>query len=519
MRELFYKIINIISVIIFIWIMFMMVIGDNVEYFCKVSLKVGNIKLLIIGLLMIVVTVLWYSKIKFKITKIDSYKFIKVFSCIFFILQIVIYYNIFFETGWDSGNCIVPTVKMMLENGDISQVSAYYQWYPNNLLMVNIFYIILRVGKILQIKGTYQLMPIVAINCAISTLSCWLTYLIVKKYLPQRYAVVSYFCTIFLVGLSGWNVICYSDSLALFFPIVILYVCLVSKISDIKKNSLVIILGYIGYCIKPQTVIVTIAIVIVNLIRLITENDKNIKSNLLKAWGISFISVLILSSLLNTIYLKEGFLQNKDMKIGMSHFFMMGTNVERTGVYSDEDVAVSLGCQTAEERRRVNYDVAFKRIKELGIGGYLKFLSKKMLVNYNDATFAWGREGEFYKTVYEPPYKKVSTFLRDMYYNDGKYYEDVSIIRQLIWVMILFAICIGNIKFLFCMEKDEKMSALNIMQLSLIGITVFELLFEARARYLYIYVPFYIIVAMFNFDSTKNIVFGKVKDVFYLSKK
>lgn len=69
------------------------------------------------------------------------------------------------------------------------------------------------------------------------------------------------------------------------------------------------------------------------------------------------------------------------------------------------------------------------------------------------------------------------------------------------------------------MEKDEKMSALNIMQLSLIGITVFELLFEARARYLYIYVPFYIIVAMFNFDSTKKVIFKKVKDILNLSKK
>lgn len=89
----------------------------------------------------------------------------------------------------------------------------------------------------------------------------------------------------------------------------------------------------------------------------------------------------------------------------------------------------------------------------------------------------------------------------------------------MIWVIILGVICIGNIKSLFCMEKDEKMSALNIMQLSLIGITVFELLFEARARYLYIYVPFYIIVAMFNFDSTKKVIFKKVKDILNLSKK
>lgn len=519
MQKLFYKFINIISVIFFTWIMCMLIIGDKVDYFCKVTLKVSNVKLLLIGLLLIAVTMFVYSAVKNKITEIDSYKYIKIFSCIFCLLQIFICYNIFFETGWDPGNEIIPTVRIMLEKGDISQISGYYQYYPNNLLMVNIFYLILKIGKILKISGTYQLMPIIVVNCIISTLSCWLTYLIVKKYLPQRYAVISYFCAIFLVGLSGWNTICYSDSLALFFPIIILYICCVSNIKDIKKKILIIVLGYIGYCIKPQAVIITIAIVIADLIRLIIDKDKNKKINLIKAWGISIVSVLILSSVLNTIYAKEGFVSDKDRKMGMSHFFMMGTNVERTGVYSEEDVFVSAGCQTAEERRKVNYDTAFKRIKDLGVVGYLKFLSKKMLVNYNDATFAWGMEGEFYKTIYETPNKKVAIFLRDMYYNDGKYYEDVSLIRQLIWITILCVICIGNIKFLFRSAEDDKSYILNIMQMCLIGITMFELLFEARARYLYIYVPVYIIVAMFNFDSTKNVIFGKMRDVLDLSKK
>ena len=34
-----------------------------------------------------------------------------------------------------------------------------------------------------------------------------------------------------------------------------------------------------------------------------------------------------------------------------------------------------------------------------------------------------------------------------------------------------------------------------IVMLSIIGLTIFELIFEARARYLYTYVPLYIILA------------------------
>ena len=42
-------------------------------------------------------------------------------------------------------------------------------------------------------------------------------------------------------------------------------------------------------------------------------------------------------------------------------------------------------------------------------------------------------------------------------------------------------------------SKEEEMQTL---MLSIVGITLFELIFEARARYLFIYVLFYIILAV-----------------------
>ena len=51
----------------------------------------------------------------------------------------------------------------------------------------------------------------------------------------------------------------------------------------------------------------------------------------------------------------------------------------------------------------------------------------------------------------------------------------------------------------------------NVLMLGIIGLSLFELLFEARARYLYIYVPLYIILAIYGISfinqkiSTKKI--------------
>ena len=42
----------------------------------------------------------------------------------------------------------------------------------------------------------------------------------------------------------------------------------------------------------------------------------------------------------------------------------------------------------------------------------------------------------------------------------------------------------------------SKKEEVHTIMLSIVGITVFELIFEARARYLFIYVPFYIILAV-----------------------
>ena len=56
-----------------------------------------------------------------------------------------------------------------------------------------------------------------------------------------------------------------------------------------------------------------------------------------------------------------------------------------------------------------------------------------------------------------------------------------------IWLAVLF-LGTGGI---FYKNKKE----LTIVMLAIIGLTIFELIFEARARYLYTYVPLYIILA------------------------
>ena len=47
--------------------------------------------------------------------------------------------------------------------------------------------------------------------------------------------------------------------------------------------------------------------------------------------------------------------------------------------------------------------------------------------------------------------------------------------------------------------------------LTIIGLSLFELLFEARARYLYIYAPFYILLAVYGVREIRSGVLRLLK--------
>ena len=134
----------------------------------------------------------------------------------------------------------------------------------------------------------------------------------------------------------------------------------------------------------------------------------------------------------------------------------------------------------------------------------MKILSKKMLTNYNDGTFAWSVEGEFYNDMREDVDTVFAPKLKNLYYDYGTDYQVFALTVQLAWITIIVFIFIRT---LFAVrEKDNEDYLYKIMILSLVGLTIFELLFEARARYLYTYVPIYIIVAMYGMRDVGGII-------------
>ena len=90
----------------------------------------------------------------------------------------------------------------------------------------------------------------------------------------------------------------------------------------------------------------------------------------------------------------------------------------------------------------------------------------------------------------------MSPFLKSIYYYDGDRYTYFCSYSQMVWILLLSGCFLA---FLF--RKEDQGRKGFIIMLSLVGLTLFELIFEARARYLYCYVPLYLLLGSWGLEQ------------------
>ena len=413
-----------------------------------------------------------------------------------FAAQLCIAYNIYFETGWDAG-LLTENARNLMHKESVDL--RYFSNYPNNLLYFFFELFLFKLGKCFGIfTGTQQVLCVVTVNCALNTLSCLLIYKTAARLTRKLYAFVGFFLAVLSFGLSPWNVICYTDALGLIFPILTLYLLLYPFRRKYTSPVLSAAVGTFGYFIKPQCAILLIAAVLIRLVYALSEK-KLLKPLLLSLLTvvITFFAVKAGTNLLCSHYHIQ---LDNEQSFGIAHFWMMGLNPETKGVYSADDVRYSRSFVTASERTQANISVGKQRLQDMGAFGTFKQLARKMLTLYNDGTFAWGKEGNFLKTVFDPPNTNTAPFLRSIYYPDGSRYLYFTTFEQFVWLLILL-LCAASLLSNF---RHKHAEILNILWLTWIGLTVFELLFEVRARYLYTNVPLFCTLAALGFENLRS---------------
>lgn len=462
---------------------------NNIEYHTKRTFSLSNISLLTIGFIVWVLLIFIIKKMNIKTNKIC------LASTFLLFIQIYICFNMYFSTNtWDPVMIINNANRII--NGDIYSLDNYYfSMYPNNQFILIVYAFLLKLNKLFGVLDSENgLMFIIIIQCAFSTIVGKLIFDMVFEFTQsQIYAWLGWVVFVILIGLSGWNAVTYTDSFGLLFPTLALYIY--KKWIDLEKRDvlysiLLTAILYFGYKIKPQVAIVGIALIIVEFLKLI--GAINIKT--LKRFCISgaccLLTLFVCMCVFRVALSSTGITINSSQEFSFTHMIMMGLNSETDGAFFNEDVNYSASFEDTSERIIGQIQVINERLKNYGFLGMLNHLWKKILLVFNDGSFAWGVEGGFFDVIYPDKNELASPIIKNIYYINGKYNNILLNVEHVFWLTTL--ILSGLVIF------AKKTKFIAVLALSLTGIVLFNLIFEARARYLYLYCPFFIMAAIIS---------------------
>lgn len=501
-------VVNVIQKTIFVVFLFMIgyivilqnLVANVVLFSGKRNFLLPNIALLAIALsgflLLWAAYAKWGRKYK-KCVEDHADRMFRYVACAWFLIQIYVCYNAYFYTGWDPGTILLPNAEFLV-NGSIENFSnEYFSHYPNNIFLLILFAGIKKLDRLIGILDVSQgIMGILVVQCIISTLTGILLYRAVREWVGILWGILAWFFYLILVGSSGWLMIAYSDSMGLFLPILCFRLYQVMKRKQSKfgwkaawqdgwKWAVMGLLAYWGYQLKPQALVIVIAICIVEALEWI--KNRNFIQFLVSCGGM-VLAISLSAVLFGWMVRQTGLKIEAEEKIGISHYIMMGLN--SGGGYNTEDVIFSISFDTRDERRKAQWAVIEERLNNYGIAGLVQHVMKKTLLNYGDGVFAWEMEGNFYMDTYEPKNQWVSPYLRNIIEGDGKANRLFETIKQAAWLTVIFF----SLALISCRKNVD--CRLLVVMLSIIGITLFLLLFEGRARYLYTYVPIFILAGV-----------------------
>lgn len=433
-----------------------------------------------------------------------------------FALQVFIAWNIFFITGWDSWTVLKAARTLAAGKKLGSWYSWYFSIFPNNHALLLYETLLLSINRALGLfAGDAEPFILVIANCALNTAACVLVWKTLKLYMREGPAFAGFVLSCLMSGLSPWNLVCYTDSLCIVFPILIFYLAETGKRAKGRgartvRAALLALISAAAFLLKPQCIIMLIAILAVRICHELRKPKMLLREivigavTLLCIFGLKTADTAILGSFGIEISAEESF--------GPAHYIMMGLNSESDGGFSADDFHFTANIRQKDERNAADLAEAGRRVKEMGPGGFLSHLARKDMVIFGDGTFAWGEEGGFYKEKPGLAGSPISDFLKSVYYTDeeGKLFPAYSTAMQAIWLWVLFFATAAGILSLRgaklrrdapAAERSENRAvpaaeSVSTLMLAAAGIGIFELIFEARARYLYIYAPVFCILAV-----------------------
>ena len=479
-------------------------VGNNAPYvdYLKIHNVIPNWGMFLMIIPLMAVALLMLKKAEKKpLSRKASFAVSAVITLLFvglYYLNMWIAKEIAFHLPWDVS--VVTSYAWKYSTGAPMGGEPYFSMYSNNL---PITYILGRIYVFAVEHGATYPYPTdfmwIQVNCVLFSVAGVFTCLSIKKLTDNVMAeILTFFIYLALVGISPWKLEPYTDAYGLVFPIASLYFYLsYQKATGKWVKCICLILSMViaafGGFIKPNLYIILIAVVAVELIRFLGD----IKGRWLYALILVFMIPLLIFGIKtgkNAVIRELGTEFNQEIEYDWHHFFYMGQNPKTTGSYSAEDGEILGQHQTSKaERIAAEKEKILERLQEKGVWGNLKFWWTKLVMTFNDGTFGWAVEvwhdSEFPETLASQTIWTLR--FRALFWGEDPKSEIYEGGAHFIWLF-----CLLGIPGL-CLERKKKMPGV-ILTVSLLGMIFYQMFFEARARYLFAFVPVIVVVAVYG---------------------
>ncbi len=474
---------NIIEILYIVLCLFILVVnitgtvnGENVY---ANSFALPNVVLVLAG---VVVGIIVLKLLSGRLNRGSFNKNILIMSGILLVLQIFIVNMIFAYCEFDPGIIRRGALDYIQIRGDHEFYRVYFEQNANNIPLAFVTKKFIELGNVIGVDG-YKILVYVGVILTNITISI-MTKTIYIYTDSKKMAEVGFIFGACLLGLSPWVMVPYSDVLSVCIPVLELYIY-VHFNRTWYRYILLAVISLLGFMIKPTNLIVLIAVIIIEIYSALAGKYSRKDA----AWCILSIilSLVIVVSLKGYIYNALNYEVNEASNKPMTHYLMMGLNEEQVGTYNWEDDQYTSSFQTKADKIDGNVDVIRQRLSQMGPMGFVKFEINKMRLDFGDGTFGWGCW-----SLDEPQNNSaLAKVVQNVFYKNGRFYRIYSTLAHFVWMIVL---C-GQLLYMVG-GREDKSNKEVLLKLIIVGFTLYLMLFEGGSRYVFHYVPVFIVAAL-----------------------
>ena len=364
--------------------------------------------------------------------------------------------------NFSDGAEIENEAHYMLNYGKFSG-ERYFLVYPNNINPTIILYWLYRIANYLHISEVWAL----HIFCfAITSLTMYLTYKTAGKLLSKQKQTIILGLMLVYIPFQMYSLFYYSDSLMVVLVALIIYVLIPSDGSFIFRTKHIMAVAIIvafGWNLRSNIIIIIPALIIYLLF---FKWYRNLLI-LLVTFGVAFIAF---GKGFGMLWDHYGFIQDDGYRFPMLHWVMMGMSIQG-GSYNWQDFQYTY---LSQNKAADDLGLFFNRLTHRPIFLNLLMVVLKIRGNWSDGTINY--------TNGTRALRDGDGFLWQLFYGSNNSF--VVYISQMMYVAIIF----GMVYYIYKRRK-EYITSCFLFQIIIFGVFMFHLIWEAKPRYVYAWMP------------------------------